>query len=187
MEREVKAAEGGDAGVGGGAGGAARSAVSDPGASASAATPARECVWDYPRPPALDPCSLSITVELGGAVVAATSSSFTVKETSHPPTYYLPRSCFASGSLRPSDARGSICEWKGRATYWDVVSGGRVARAAAWSYEDPTPSFRAIKGHVSLYAGQVDTVTVNGERVVPQPGDFCEFTPQRHARTEAGR
>jgi uncharacterized protein (DUF427 family) len=117
------------------------------------------------------PSDASIEVVLGGSVIAATTRSFRVLETSHPPTYYLPPDAFVAGSLRPA-AGSSVCEWKGRAVYFDLVAGGAVAQAVAWSYPTPTPAFTAIAGWISLYPGRVDRVTVDGERVRPQPGTF---------------
>ncbi len=135
------------------------------------ATPQRESVWDYPRPPRIEPFTGSITVELGGEVVASTSRAVRVLEASHPPTYYLPRDAFTAGALRPA-AGSSWCEWKGQATYYDVVSATAVAPKAAWSYPSPTPAFTSIAGMVAVLAAQVDRCTVNGEIVVPQPGGF---------------
>jgi uncharacterized protein (DUF427 family) len=133
--------------------------------------PGQESVWDYPRPPRLEPVDVPITVELGGQVIAATDRAWRVLETSHPPTYYLPRSCFADGVLR--DAAGdSWCEWKGRARYFDLVTPAAVAAKAAWSYPRPTPGFEPIAGCIAVMAGQVDRCTVDGETVVPQPGGF---------------
>lgn len=133
--------------------------------------PRRESVWDYPRPPRVEPFAGSLTVELGGEVVARASRAWRVLETSHPPTYYLPREAFAEGGLRPASGN-SWCEWKGRAAYYDLIGGGRVARKCAWSYPEPTPGFAAIAGAVAVMAGAVDRCTVNGEVVVPQPGGF---------------
>jgi uncharacterized protein (DUF427 family) len=133
--------------------------------------PGQESVWDYPRPPRLESFSGTITVELGGEVIATTRQGWRVLETSHPPTYYLPRAAFAEGVLRP--ARGeSWCEWKGRAHYFDLVTAARVAEKAAWTYPDPTPGFVALRDAVAVMAAQVDRCTVNGETVVPQPGGF---------------
>lgn len=133
--------------------------------------PGQESVWDYPRPPRLEPFEGSITVELGGDVIASTRTGWRVLETSHPPTYYLPRSAFRDGVLR--DAPGeSWCEWKGRARYFDLVTPAKVATKAAWSYPDPTPGFVGIAGAVAVMAGLVDRCTVDGETVVPQPGGF---------------
>jgi uncharacterized protein (DUF427 family) len=105
-------------------------------------------------------------------VVCRTSAALTVLETSHPPTWYLPVADFAPGSLRPAPGH-SVCEWKGRADYLDLVSpDGRVAAAAAWTYLSPAPAFAALAGHVALYAAAADEVTVAGEVVRAQPGGF---------------
>ncbi|GIG28311.1 DUF427 domain-containing protein [Cellulomonas marina] len=133
--------------------------------------PGQESVWDYPRPPRVEECRRPLTVELGGVVVARTDRSWRVLETGHPPTYYLPVGAFVPGALR--DAPGSsVCEWKGRARYHDVVGGGLVAERAAWSYPETSPGFEVIAGAVAVMAGQVDRCTVDGETVVPQPGGF---------------
>ena len=133
--------------------------------------PGQESVWDYPRPPALRRCTLPIRVVLGGQVICETAESWQVLETSHPPTYYLPRACFVEGALRPA-AGASFCEWKGAASYLDVVGGGRTAPAVAWYYPTTSPGFAELAGHVALYAGAMDACFVDGERVTPQPGGF---------------
>lgn len=133
--------------------------------------PGQESVWDYPRPPALRRCTLPIEVMLGGEVICSTSESWQVLETSHPPTYYLPRSSFVDGALRPAEGR-SFCEWKGAARYLDVHGGGRTAPSAAWYYPTPTAPFAALLDHVALYAGPMDACVVGGETVTPQPGGF---------------
>lgn len=128
-------------------------------------------MWDYPRPPRLEPFAGSITVELGGQTVATTDTAWRVLETSHPPTYYLPPGCFVEGSLRPT-AGSSWCEWKGQASYFDLVTPAAVARRAAWTYPAPSPAFVELTGAVAVMASLVDRCTVNGEEVVPQPGEF---------------
>ena len=133
--------------------------------------PGQESVWDYPRPPRLEEFAGSITVELGGETIASTQRAWRVLETSHPPTYYLPRDCFREGSLRPTSG-SSWCEWKGQARYFDLVSASKTAPRAAWTYEHPSPGFSAIAGAVAVMAGSVDRCTVNGEVVEPQPGGF---------------
>jgi len=133
--------------------------------------PGQESVWDYPRPPRLEEFHGSITVELGGVVIASTTTAWRVLETSHPPTYYLPASSFIDGSLRPA-AGSSWCEWKGQASYFDLVSPRRVASRAAWTYVSPTRGFDAIAGALAVMPALVDRCTVNGEEVLPQPGGF---------------
>jgi uncharacterized protein (DUF427 family) len=131
----------------------------------------QESVWDYPRPPRLEPFTGAITVELGDRVIASTDRSSRVLETSHPPTYYLPRQAFSPGVLREAPG-SSWCEWKGQASYFDLVSDARVARKAAWTYLNPTPGFEAIAGAIAVMPAMVDRCTVDGEDVVPQPGGF---------------
>ncbi len=132
---------------------------------------AQESCWDYPRPPALEESTDSVQVVLGGVVVASTTRSWRVLETSHPPTYYLPREAFVDGALREADG-SSHCEWKGQASYFDVLGGGLVAPRAAWTYLAPTPAFADLAGAVSVMPGQVDRCVVNDEVVTPQAGGF---------------
>jgi uncharacterized protein (DUF427 family) len=133
--------------------------------------PGQESVWDYPRPPRLEEFRGSITVELGGRSIATADRAWRVLETSHPPTYYLPPSAFESGVLREA-AGSSWCEWKGMASYYDLVTDARVADGAAWAYLKPTRGFEALAGAVAVMAAQVDRCTVNAEQVEPQPGGF---------------
>jgi uncharacterized protein (DUF427 family) len=133
--------------------------------------PGQESVWDYPRPPRLEPVAARLTVVLGGVVVADTNRGLRVLETSHPPNYYFPPDDVAPGTLEP-DAGASFCEWKGRARYFTVRGGDRVEAGAAWAYENPSPAFAALRDHVAFYAGRMDACTVDGEVVVPQPGGF---------------
>ncbi|NUR08472.1 MAG: DUF427 domain-containing protein [Nocardioidaceae bacterium] len=133
--------------------------------------PGQESVWDYPRPPRVERSSEEVVVTLGGALVARTTSALRVLETSHPPTYYLPRPAFAPGSLRTAGG-GSYCEWKGAATYLDVIGGDVVASRAGWFYPVPTAPYAAIVEHVALYPGLMDECTVDGEVVTAQPGGF---------------
>ena len=133
--------------------------------------PGQESVWDYPRPPRLEEFAGSITVELGGRTIASTTRAWRVLETSHPPTYYLPDAAFADGVLRPAEG-SSWCEWKGQATYYDLVTDARIAPKAGWTYLHPTAGFSALTGAIAVMAAAVDRCPVNGETVTPQPGGF---------------
>ena len=131
------------------------------------AGPGQESVWDYPRPPALVRSSRTVEVRLGEQLVARSNRAWRVLETSHPPTWYLPREDVAEGVLAPSATPSTTCEWKGAATYWDVLG----ERAAAWSYEHPTRRFAEMAGAVTFYPDRF-VCTVDGERVRPQEGGF---------------
>lgn len=130
-----------------------------------------ENVADYPRPPALERFDGTLKIVLGGQDVCISRNGWRVLETHHPPTYYIPQTDFAAGALQPAKG-SSTCEWKGQASYFDVVAGGKAAPRAAWTYRRPTSRFAPIKDHIAVYAEPMDACFVDGEKVVPQPGNF---------------
>ena len=133
--------------------------------------PGQESVWDYPRPPRVEPTDDLVVVELGGAVVAETTRALRVLETSQPPAFYLPPDDVDLTHLVATTGR-TTCEWKGQAAYFDVVVDDLRAPAAAWTYRDPTPGFEAITDHIAFYAQKMDRCTVAGEVVQMMEGDF---------------
>lgn len=133
--------------------------------------PGQESVWDYPRPPRLEPAARHIQVIFNGVVIADTRRAWRVLETSHPPVYYIPPEDISQDALQPT-ARTSVCEWKGGARYYTVRVGEKTAENAAWYYPDPTPDFRPIQGCVAFYPAPMDACLVDGEQVQPQPGGF---------------
>lgn len=133
--------------------------------------PGQESVWDYPRPPRIEASTALVTVELGGVVLCRTRQAYRVLETSHPPGFYLPTRDWLPGSLRPAGGT-SLCEWKGDASYLDVVAGEAVMERAAWTYPRPTSAFAALVDHVAVYPAAMDRCTVDGEVVRPQDGGF---------------
>ncbi len=133
----------------------------------------RESVWNYPRPPRVEPSGKRVRVVLGGTVIADTARAHRVLETSHPPVYYVPLEDVAPGLLEPSRGRTTFCEWKGAASYFDAIGGdGRRVERAAWTYHDPSPGFEAIRDAVAFYPGPMDECTLDGERVEAQEGGF---------------
>lgn len=71
--------------------------------------------------------------------------------------HYFPESTLRKEYLRPS-THHSICFWKGRASYYDIVVDGQVNRNAAWYYPQPSPAAAKIKDRVAFW---------HGVRVVP--------------------
>ncbi|GAB5077858.1 DUF427 domain-containing protein [Arthrobacter sp. AD-310] len=128
-------------------------------------------MWDYPRPPRVEPSTERIRVFLGGELIVDTADSLRVLETSHPPVYYLPRSAFSPGSLEPTGGT-SFCEFKGWARYLTVRGGEAVAEKAAWYYPDPVKGYEVLADRVAVYPGRMDYCEVDGERVRPQAGGF---------------
>ena len=133
--------------------------------------PGQESVWDYPRPPALDASTEHVQVRFAGSLIAESRRSVRVLETSHAPVYYLPPEDVGSAWIVPVRQR-TWCEFKGAASYGDVVVGSQRAAAACWWYASPTPRFEPIAGWIAFYPSRVDAITVDGELVRPVGGDF---------------
>lgn len=139
--------------------------------TADLASPGQESVWDFPRPAIAEPTKARIIIEHLGQVLADSRSAIRTLETSHPPSFYIPPADIELGFLRAA-AGNSYCEWKGVATYWDVVIGDTEIPRVGWSYPAPTPEFLLLKDHVAFYAAPFDCCSVDGEKVTPQPGIF---------------
>jgi uncharacterized protein (DUF427 family) len=133
--------------------------------------PGQESVWDYPRPPRVEPAGRRIRVVFNGVTIADTRRALRVLETSHPPVYYLPPDDVRLEHFLPAHG-SSFCEWKGSATYFDLVVGDRRAESAAWTYRAPTADFASIADHIAVYPGKMDACYVDEEHATPQPGGF---------------
>ena len=130
-----------------------------------------ESVWDYPRPPRVEPLDRHVRIELNGETIAESGRAVRVLETAGAPTVYVPREDVRTGSLRPADGT-TECEWKGTASYFDAVAGQAVRARAAWTYPEPKPGFEVLRNRIAFYVSRVDGAYLDDERVEPQPGGF---------------
>ncbi len=131
----------------------------------------QESVWDYPRPPRVEPTSKRIRVIFNGVVLADSVRAIRVLETSHPPAYYIPQADIQMAYLTKT-SRKTICEFKGQASYWTVNINGKEASNACWGYEKPARGYEAITGYIAFYPSRMDACFVDDEQVIAQEGDF---------------
>ena len=80
--------------------------------------------------------------------VIAESDDTVVVEGNH----YFPPDALREEFFEPS-AETSVCPWKGRASYYDVVVGERRAAGAAWFYPKTKPKADEIRGRVAFWKG----------------------------------
>ncbi len=130
----------------------------------------QESVWDYPRPPRVEPTERRVEVRFNGVSVADSRKARRVLETSHPPVYYIPPGDVRIELLVPSGRR-TWCEFKGAASYYDLRVDDATVEDAAWCYPDPVPAFESIRDHIAFYPSKM-ACFVGGERVLAQDGDF---------------
>ena len=133
--------------------------------------PGQESVWDFPRPAIAHPVSCLLRAVFDGHVLAETTNGVRTIETSHPPTYYFPPADVDLRLLQPNGRR-SLCEWKGEASYFDVVTANRRAAAAAWTYPQPVAAFASLLNFIAFYPAEMDACFVDGELAKPQAGGF---------------
>jgi uncharacterized protein (DUF427 family) len=125
-----------------------------------------ERVFVHPRSPYVRVDALRSTrvvrVELGGVVLAESSSPVMVFETGLPTRYYLNRTDVDFFHLIPSDTV-TECPYKGTTSgYWSVRGGTEVHRDLAWTYDFPTRQLLPIAGLVAFYNEKVD-LFIDGE------------------------
>jgi uncharacterized protein (DUF427 family) len=142
-----------------------------PGVVAVEPGPGQESVWDYPRPPRVEPVTARVRIVVDGRDLADTTRAVRVLETAGAPVYYVPLEDVDRTRLAASD-RTSFCEWKGGASYVDYASGDRRIPMIAWSYPEPNPGYEILRDRLAFYAGKVDEAWVGDERATPQPGGF---------------
>jgi uncharacterized protein (DUF427 family) len=134
--------------------------------------PGQESVWDYPRPPKVEDSPKRIRVVFNNVIIADSTRTKRVLETSHPPVYYIPQEDVQMQYLQPSP-RSTFCEWKGMASYFHVVVGERQVPNGAWCYPQPSAErFKGIANYIAVYPSQMDACYVDDEPVQPQEGDF---------------
>jgi uncharacterized protein (DUF427 family) len=144
-----------------------------------------EEVFFHPRDPyhRIDilPSSRQVRVLRKGSVLAESGRAMVLFETGLPPRWYLPREDIVA-ELRPSE-NVTGCPYKGVASYFSVVIGGRVTPDIIWTYVDPRPEATAIKGLLAFYGERVD-IELDG---VPQERPESPWSSKNAAPTSLTR
>jgi uncharacterized protein (DUF427 family) len=82
-----------------------------------------------------------------GAVIAESDDTVVVEG-----NHYFPPGSVDRALLAESD-RSTVCPWKGTASYYDVVVGGRTNPGAAWYYPAPSDAAARIRDRVAFWRG----------------------------------
>ena len=99
--------------------------------------------------------SRAVTVTAGGREVARSTAAVSVNETGLPTRWYLPATDVAASLLEPSDT-STHCPYKGRASYWHLVTGDTRVKDAVWSYRQPFPEAIPVAGYLSFLGEGVE-------------------------------
>jgi uncharacterized protein (DUF427 family) len=109
--------------------------------------------------------SRHVRLELDGRVLAESSRPGLLFETMLPVRFYLPREDVVA-KLVPSSTR-TTCAYKGYASYWSLVVGGREVPDLAWTYEEPLREAAEVAGRVAFFDERVDVVLDGVQRERP--------------------
>lgn len=117
------------------------------------------------HPITIEPTAGTVTIRVGGQVIAESRSALLLRESSYPVVHYLPLSDVDQSRLRET-ATSTHCPYKGDASYYSIVDrdapGGELVDAV-WSYRAPYPAVAPISGYVAFYPDKVD-IAVAPER-----------------------
>ena len=64
--------------------------------------------------------------------------------------HYFPADAINKDYFQSSETH-TTCPWKGTASYYDVVAGGKTNKDAAWFYPAPKDAAKEIKNYVAFW------------------------------------
>lgn len=106
--------------------------------------------------------SRHVQVEMLGETIADTRRPSLLFETGLPTRFYIPRQDVRMDLLVPSHTT-TQCPYKGRATYFGIHVGRRLARDMVWTYQFPIPECSKIENLLCFYNERVDAIRVDGQ------------------------
>lgn len=106
------------------------------------------------HPITVEPGKSRVVARVGDTIVADTTSSLVLRESTYPPVHYIPLQDVNPDLLLASDSQ-TYCPYKGDASYYHLTVDGRQLTDAVWTYRTPNDPVREIAGHVAFYPDQV--------------------------------
>ncbi len=94
-------------------------------------------------------CVLKKKAIWNGKVIAESSDTIVVEG-----NHYFPPDSIYKEYFKESHMH-STCQWKGEASYFDIVVDGKENRNAAWYYPEPKEAAKNITGYVAFWNGVV--------------------------------
>ncbi len=82
-----------------------------------------------------------------GSVIAESDDTVIVED-----NHYFPSDSIERRYFRESETH-TVCDWKGTASYYDVVVNGETNKDAAWYYPDTKDAAKEIEGRVAFWKG----------------------------------
>jgi uncharacterized protein (DUF427 family) len=136
-----------------------------------------------------EPNHRRVRVFFGGEAVADSSRTVYLFETGHLPVYYFPRKDVRFDLLEPT-GKHTHCPYKGDASYYTVVAGGRRYEDAVWAYPEPIESVHELADYVAFYWNLADAWYEEDDEVFKHPRDPYHrvdvLNSSRHVQVRVG-
>ncbi|MEO6088696.1 MAG: DUF427 domain-containing protein [Umezawaea sp.] len=105
------------------------------------------------HPITVTPSTEHVVVRAGDRVIADTTRSLTLQESTYPAVHYIPIDDVDQSALARTDT-STYCPYKGDASYY-TITGDQDLTDVVWSYEKPYSSVEEIAGYVAFYPNKV--------------------------------
>ena len=129
----------------------------------------------------LHPFPRRVRARFAGETVLDSTRGAMLHESNILPRFYVPLEDVRADLLERTD-HSTHCPFKGDASYWSVRVGDRVAENAVWTYEDPIPEARWLRGLVSVYTERMDAWLDEDEEVVGLRDPYHRVDARRSSR-----
>jgi uncharacterized protein (DUF427 family) len=106
------------------------------------------------HPITVEPAATRLRVTAGGTTIADTRAALSLRESTYPPVYYVPREDADLSQLERTD-HSTYCPYKGDASYYSITPAGDDGTNAVWTYETPHDAVTPIKEHLAFYPDRV--------------------------------
>src|SRR5215207_938542 len=100
-----------------------------------------------------------VVVKVAGQIIADSRDALSLQEASYPAVQYIPRKDVDMTALERTHHL-SYCPYKGKASYYSVIPGGKKTVNAVWTYENPHDAVAEIQDHVAFYPDRVDSIEI---------------------------
>ena len=109
----------------------------------------------------IDKYQSKLTLKYNGEIIAYSEQAFILKEVGfsvYNPVFYIPKEDLKI-ELEKETQRTSHCPIKGEATYWNLPGSLATDDYFAWSYEEPLPRAKKLKGYVAFNSDVVTFIS----------------------------
>jgi len=89
-----------------------------------------------------------------GEIIAETAKALLLEEDGHSAVYYIPIKDVKD--VLVASSTHSVCPYKGRASYYSIMTKKGILKDKVWQYSEPTKEFLEIEDYVAFYNDAFD-------------------------------